>query len=134
MAGHDHADSKPSRPPLLDRSTATGVWLILLTLALILSAKFENDYRTRAHRLDLKVMTLELKGQSAIIDRMGRWRNETRATAERFEAAVLSFSAAAAFAGIALAAPGIWLVVMPLSALAAISGTGFGGWAFWAVG
>jgi hypothetical protein len=65
------------------------VYLVLLGCALAVVSMKENDYRSRASRLDLKVMTLELKGQSAVIDRMGVLRNQARAKAEQFEAAAL---------------------------------------------
>jgi hypothetical protein len=67
----------------------TALYLVILGCALAVVSMKEDDYRSRASRLDLKVMTLELKGQSAVIDRMGVLRNQSRAKAEQFEAAML---------------------------------------------
>lgn len=67
----------------------TALYLVILACALAVVSMKEDDYRSQASRLDLKVMTLELKGQSAVIDRMGVLRNQSRAKAEQFQAAVL---------------------------------------------
>jgi hypothetical protein len=75
---------------MVDRlKSLTALYLVILGCALAVVSMKEDDYRSRASRIDLKVMTLELKGQSAVIDRMGTMRNQARAKAEYFEAAIL---------------------------------------------
>ncbi len=61
--------------------------LVASSLAIVISKG--NSYENQALRLDLKVMTLELKGQSSVIDRMGRLRNAVRAKAEVFQTSAL---------------------------------------------
>jgi hypothetical protein len=95
----------------------------LKTLTALVSMK-EDDYRSRASRIDLKVMTLELKGQSAVIDRMGTMRNQARAKAEQFEAAALLLTIGLVIGSLAalFAAP---LAFIPL-VVSGIAGAGAG--------
>lgn len=89
------------------------IYLSITACCLAVASMKEDDYRSRAFRLDLKVMTLELKGQSSVIDRMGILRNQTRAKAEKMEAAVLLLAIAFAVASPALIAgvAGAWFLI-----------------------
>jgi len=64
------------------------LYLIAVSIALGGTLLLQSDYESKALRLDLKVMTLEIKDQSAIIDRMGKFRNQTRAIAQKLQLAV----------------------------------------------
>jgi len=104
------------------RTNVTAAWIAILVLALGVASHFESDHRQQAQRLDLKVMTLELKGTSAVIPRMNRWRNEARAKAEKWERAVLSLSLAAAIAAISITVTGwMWLLLGGFSIVGAIT-------------
>jgi len=104
------------------RQNVTAAWIALLVLALGVASHFESDHRQKAQRLDLKVMTLELKRTSAVIPRVNRWRNETRATAEKWERAVLSLSLAAAIAAISITVTGrMWLLLGGFSIFGAVN-------------
>jgi hypothetical protein len=90
------------------------LWVVVLGFAVIVTAQAEDEHRRTAARLDLKVMTLELKGQSAVIDRMGRWRNAERARANAWENVVLRLAAAAVLAAVSTQAVGFtaWAILM----------------------
>ena len=104
----------------MTRANITAAWIAIVVLALGVASDRESEFRQQAQRLDLKVMTLELKGQSAVIDRMGVFRNETRATAEKWEAVVLRLSLAAAIAAVAITVTGwMWLMLGFVSIFAA---------------
>ena len=83
------------------------LWVVVLGFAVILTAQAEDEHRRTAARLDLKVMTLELQGQSAVIDRMGRWRNDERAKANAWEGVVLRLAAAAVLAAVSMQVVGV---------------------------
>ena len=85
----------------------TALWVVVLGFAVILTAQAEDEHRRTAARLDLKVMTLELQGRSAVIDRMGRWRNDERAKANAWEGVVLRLAAAAVLAAVSMQVVGV---------------------------
>lgn len=68
---------------------ALAVYGALVACILAIVLMLGNNYESKANRLDLKVMTLELKGDSSVIDRMGVLRNHTRAQAENLQVAAL---------------------------------------------
>jgi hypothetical protein len=82
------------------------LWIVVLGFAVIITTQAEDEHRRTAARLDLKVMTLEIKGQSAVIDRMGRWRNAERAAANAWEDVVLRLAVAAVLAAVSTQAMG----------------------------
>jgi hypothetical protein len=78
------------------------VYLMAIACAFGLVSIEQGNFESQASRLDLKVMTLELKGQSSVIDRMGVLRNHTRAKAVKMEQAVRLLAIALPVAATAL--------------------------------
>ena len=108
---------------MTDRGKAyIAIWLSFLACAFAVANMKEDSFRSTASRLDLKVMTLEIKGPSALIPRMGKLRNETRAKAEQMEAAVVLLAIGLAVAAPAMIASmaGAW-VLLSVSGIAATS-------------
>ena len=100
---------------MTDRAKSiVAIYLATIACCLAVVSMVEDEYRSRAFRLDLKVMTLELKGQSSIIDRMGVLRNHTRAKAAKMQTAVLLLAIAFAVASPALIAnvAGAWFLIL----------------------
>jgi len=101
------------------RAKFTAIWAAILMIAWGLAVKFEGDYRDLAARLDLKILTLEVKGSGAVIPHMNDWRNANRAAAKRLEAAVVALGVAAGVAAIAAAVTGFAWWALALSLLGA---------------
>jgi len=104
------------------------IWAIygaVIACAFAIVLMVQNDYDNRASRLDLKIMTLELKGQSSVIDRMGVLRNYTRATAEKLQVVAVLFAVALALFSAAIATDG-WgsRFLLGCSLLASMGGAG----------
>ena len=99
----------------------TASWVSILVIALGICSKIEDNYRQLAHRLDLKIMTLELQRNPEVIPRMNVWRNTSRAKAERWEIAVIALSIAAGLAATAMAASGLFHAI--LSAISLVFAT-----------
>lgn len=74
----------------------------ILACCLAVALMIGNNLENKAARLDLKVMTLELKGDSSVIDRMGKLRNLTRAKAETMQVAAIFLVVALALFSIAI--------------------------------
>jgi hypothetical protein len=107
------------------KNDLTAVWIAILVLALGVASDRESQFRQEAQRLDLKVMTLELQGNSSIIDRMGVLRNQKRATAERWESTALSLSLAAAIAAVTILVTGWMWAALGLVSLAIAARAGW---------
>lgn len=67
------------------------VYGTVLACVLAIVLMVQGNYESTAGRLDLKVMTLELKKQANVIDRMGVLRNRIRAKAEMLQFAAFAF-------------------------------------------
>ena len=86
----------------------------ILACVLAIVLMLGNNYENRATRLDLKVMTLELKGDASVIDRMGKLRNLIRAKAETLQIAAIFLVVGLALFSIAITIEDaiIWPIVV----------------------
>lgn len=87
------------------------VYVAILGCALAVASMVERNYSETASRLDLKVMTLELKGKST--QKMGILRNDYRRRSVRFQFAVtlLAIAVAMGVASLAIVGGGIWILL-----------------------
>ena len=86
------------------------LYLAILSVFIAFTSMLAYDLQANAFRADLKVMTLELKGPSAITARMGTLRNEIRRRAMAMQWAVLSLVIAIALASIStLSTESYWI-------------------------
>ena len=90
------------------------VWVTILVVAFGLASNQEDNYRQKAQRLDLKIMTLEMTGKPKVIPRMGKLRNESRAMAEVWENRALVLSLATGIAAVSMAASGYMALILLL--------------------
>lgn len=99
----------PNKPYRNTLAVYGAIVACVLAIVLMLGNNLEN----KAARLDLKVMTLELKGDSSVIDRMGKLRNLTRARAETMQVAAIFLVVALALFSIAIVVEEstVWLIV-----------------------
>lgn len=71
------------------RRTGIAIYLAFVACILGVANIAEGNYRELAQRADLKLMVLELKGQSAVIPKFGILRNQKRRIANRIQAGVV---------------------------------------------
>jgi hypothetical protein len=105
---------------------ALAIYGAIVACVLAVLLMLGNNLENRAARLDLKVMTLELKGNTSVIDRMGKLRNLTRAKAETLQIAAIFLVVALALFSFAIIIEDaiIWPIVTA-SYLASLSSTYF---------
>lgn len=104
-------------------------YIVIVATALAIILSHHNSMESRALRLDLKVMTLEIKGETDTIIPMGKLRNETRAKAEKLQRSALFLAIALATISPALGATSGVRVLVGVSFIAAGVGSVFVGMA-----